>query len=176
MRASAAAASAARRLTPQPAPAASPVPVDDGLREALLARACPAPVADQDAEFDAEIAALEAAGGCVPPTEAELAGLAPDPLAGPPDGEYAWLADLPGPLLDEYLQATAEPSRPEPVAAGWWDRSAGNGGGFGAGGVADDIAPGPPAKVHADTRCTRLYRGFSARSCIALGAGTGDGR
>jgi hypothetical protein len=112
------------------------------LREALLARVRPAALADQDAEFDAEIAALEAADGCVPPTEAELAGLAPDPLAGPPDGEYAWLADLPGPLLDEYLQATAEPPRPEPIAAGWWDRSAGNGGGFGAGGVADDIAPG----------------------------------
>jgi hypothetical protein len=90
-----------------------------------------------------EIAALEAAGECAVPTEDELAGLAPDPLAGPPDGEHGWLADLPGPLLDEYLAATAEPIRPEPLPAGLWSRAAGDGGGFAAGGVADDLPPGP---------------------------------
>jgi hypothetical protein len=107
----------------------------------LLARVRSAP--DLDAEFDAEIAALEAAGGGEVPTVAELAGLVPDPLAGPPDGEWAWLADLPGPLLDEYLAATAERAAPEALAAGFWDRSAGDGCGFAAGGVADELAPGP---------------------------------
>src|SRR5215831_6146691 len=131
-------------------PVAPPSPITpsssaDGLREALQARvrfAEASALASQDVEFEAEIAALEAAGGCPVPSEEELAGLAPDPLAGPPDGEYAWLADLPGPLLDEYLAATAEPAGPEPLAAGWWDRSQGGGCGFASGGVADDIARG----------------------------------
>jgi hypothetical protein len=107
----------------------------------LLARVRSA--ADLDADFDAESAALEAAGWCEVPTPAELAGLAPDPLAGPPDGEWAWLAELPGPLRDEYLAATAEPAVPEVLAAGFWGRSAGDGCGFAAGGVADELAPGP---------------------------------
>jgi hypothetical protein len=108
------------------------------VREALLARARPAALADQDAGLDAEFAALEAAGECVVPTEA---GLAPDPLAGPPDGEYGWLAELPGPLLDEYLAAAGQRAVPEVLAAGFWDRSAG-GGRVGAGGVGDRVAPG----------------------------------
>ncbi len=77
------------------------------------------------------------------PSEAELNGLAPDPLADPPDGEYGWLADLPGPLLDEYLTATAEPVRPEPIAAGLWNRAAGDGAGFAAGGWPMSCRPGP---------------------------------
>jgi len=116
------------------------------VREALLARvrtAAASEWASQDAELADEIAVLEAAGECAVPSEAELAGLAPDPLAGPPDGEHAWLADLPGPLLDEYLAATAEPVRPEPLPAGRWSRAEGDGGGFAAGGVADDLPPGP---------------------------------
>src|SRR5215472_16276658 len=126
-----------------PASAAlSPSP-DDGLREALLARVLPGAWACQEAGLDSETAALEVPGERDVPSEEELAGLAPDPLAGPPDGEYAWLADLPGPLLDEYLAATAEPAGPEPIAAGWWDRSQGGGCGFASGGVANDIAPGP---------------------------------
>jgi hypothetical protein len=124
-----------------PPPAAS----GDDLRDALLARVrvateraweCP------DAELEAELAALDAAGEYEVPSEAELDGPAPDPLAGPPDGEYAWLADLPGPLRDEYLAATAEPARPEPIAAGWWDRAAGDGAGFASGGAADALPPG----------------------------------
>ena len=144
---SAVAAGASREPSPAgPSSPASPSPSADGLREALQARVQFAEAsawASQDAQFEAEIAALEAAGGCPVPSEEELAGLAPDPLAGPPDGEYAWLADLPGPLLDEYLAATAEPAGPEPIAAGWWDRSQGGGCGFASGGVANDIAPGP---------------------------------
>jgi hypothetical protein len=104
----------------------------DELRGALLARVRSATAATwecRDAELAAEAAALEAAGECVVPSEAELNGLAPDPLAGPPEGAFGWLADLPGPLLDEYVRATTEPTGPEPVKAGWWSRAAGDGGG-----------------------------------------------
>jgi hypothetical protein len=114
----------------------------DGLREALLARVRSAAGDWAEAEWEAECAALEAAGA-VPPSDAELDGLAPDPYAGPPDGADAWLADLPGALLDEYVAATEEPVGPEPIAAGFWSRSAGDGAGFASGGVVDDLAPGP---------------------------------
>jgi hypothetical protein len=113
-----------------------------GLREALLARVRPGGWAGADAGLDGQFAALAAAGADGVPTEAELAGLAPDLDAGPPDGEFAWLADLPGPLLDEYLAATTEPAVPEALAAGFWDRSTGEGRGFAAGGVTDELAPG----------------------------------
>jgi hypothetical protein len=84
-------------------PASRPARGDE-LREALLARVRQASAGEsQDAEW-------EAAGDCRVPTDEELAGLAPDPLAGPPDGEDAWLAELPGPLLDEYIAATAGPA------------------------------------------------------------------
>ncbi len=121
-----------------------PAPVGDGLREALLARvrsAAASAWACQDAELDAEIAALEASGSCTVPAVAELAGLAPDPYAGPPEGTWGWLADLPGPLLDEYLAATAEPPGPQQLA-GLWAHSGRGGCGFAAGGVADELAPG----------------------------------
>jgi hypothetical protein len=97
----------------------------------------------QDAEPEAETAALDAAGGCVAPTMEELCGLGPDPLADPPSGPDEWLADLPGPLLDEYLSVPAEPARPEPLAAGFRDRAAGDGCGFAAGGACDKLPPGP---------------------------------
>jgi len=147
MPASAAAAGVSLQPSPAnaPSPASPPAPTD-GLREALLARVRTAAASEwafRDADLAAEAAALEAADECAVPSEAELAGLAPDPLAGPPDGKHEWLADLPGPLLDEYLAATAEPVGPEPLPAGLWNRAAGNGGGFAAGGVADDLPPGP---------------------------------
>src|SRR5260370_32403691 len=90
--------------TGPPSPINSPIPITPpspaaGLREGLLARVRSAS-ASQDAELAAESAALEAAGECAVPSEAELAALAPDPLAGPPDGEHEWLAGLPSPLLD----------------------------------------------------------------------------
>src|SRR5215468_9107380 len=112
-----------------PSPASAPSPADR-LRVALLARvrtAAASAWASQDAELADEIAALEAAGECAVPTEDELDGLAPDPLSDPPDGEHGWLADLPGPLLDEYLAASVEPVRPEPLPAGLWSRPAGDG-------------------------------------------------
>ena len=142
-----------------PSPSAS----GDDLRDALLARVRAATArawADQDAALDAEIAALEAAGDDAVPSADELGGLAPpDPLAGPPDGEYAWLADLPGPLLEEYLAATAKPAGPEPIAAGWWDRAAGDGAGFASGGAADALRPGPVlAGLAADVHAAGLGR------------------
>jgi hypothetical protein len=117
-------------------------PAGDRVREALLARVRPATAAvwaAQDAELAAEMAALDAVD-LVVPGEEELAGLAPDPYAGPPEGPWGWLADLPGPLVEEYLDAATEP---EPLAAGLRDRAAGEGGGFAAGGAADALAPGP---------------------------------
>jgi hypothetical protein len=122
-----------------------PALAGDRLREALLARVQPATAslwASQDAELEAEMAALDAVDSVVPTAE-ELAGQAPDPYAGPPEGAWGWLADLPGPLLEEYLDATAEPRGPEPLAAGTWDRATGEGCGFAAGGAADALAPGP---------------------------------
>ena len=142
-----------------PAAAPRPAPAGDGLREALLARVRLGAWDVQDADWEAEIAALEAAGECEVPPDDELGGLEPDPLAGPPDGEHAWLADLPGALLDEYLAATAEPARPEPIAAGWWNRATGDGTGFAAGGVADSLPPGPVlAGLAGDTCAAGLGR------------------
>jgi hypothetical protein len=130
---------AAAKAVLRPAPADPHRPADDGLREALLARVRPAAWAAQDAE----IAALEATGECAVPSVAELTGLTPDRDAGPPEGGCEWLADLPGPLRDEYVQAMTVPPWPEPIGAGWWDRSAGDGCGFAAGGVGEELAPGP---------------------------------
>jgi hypothetical protein len=77
-----------------------------------------------------------------PPSETELDGLPPDPWAGPPDGDDAWLADLPGVLREEYLDATAAPTGPEVLKAGFWDRTGTGGAGFAAGGAADRVVPG----------------------------------
>ena len=87
-----------------------PAPAVDRLRDALLARVQLANAslwASQDAELEAEMATLDAVDSVVPTVE-ELAGLAPDPYAGPPGGAWGWLADLPGPLLEEYLDATQD--------------------------------------------------------------------
>ena len=119
------------------------MPATTALRDRLLARvhaATAAAWAGQEAELAAEEAAL---GWGEPPSLAELAGLDDDPGAGPPDGADGWLGDLPGPLLDEYLDAVSEPERPEPIQAGFWDRGTGDGAGFASGGVADDLPGGP---------------------------------
>lgn len=89
-----------------------------------------------------DLASWEAAGGLEAPPVEELYGLVPDPDCGPPDGVEAWLADLPGPLLFEYLDAVAGPGEPEPIVAGRLPRGGGQGCGFAAGGVGDELPPG----------------------------------
>lgn len=122
---------------------ALPTPPDrDPVREAPLRRVEPvaAAWAAQDAELDAEIAALTAAGALTVPAEEERPGPALDPDGAPADGLHAWLADLPGPLLD--LAVTAE-SAPEGLRAGPGGRATHAGAGFAADGVADLLPPGP---------------------------------
>jgi hypothetical protein len=122
-----------------------PSPLDlDPVRDALLRRIEPvaAAWAAQDAELDAEIAALERAGVFTVPAAEEWPGPAVDSDSAPPDGRQAWLADLPGPLLDEYLAATAE-AAPEVPRAGLGGRVTREGAAFAADGVADLLRPGP---------------------------------
>ena len=116
----------------------------DPVRDALLRRIEPvaAAWAAQDAELDAEITALERAGVFTVPAAEEWPGPAVDPDSAPPDGLQAWLADLPGPLLEEYLAATAE-AAPEVPRAGLGGRVTREGAAFAADGVADLLRPGP---------------------------------
>jgi hypothetical protein len=120
-------------------------PLDrDPVREALLRRVEPvaAAWAAQDAELDAEIAALAAAGALTVPAEEERPGPALDPGSAPADGLHAWLTDLPGSLLDEYLAVTAG-SAPGGLRAGPGGCATHAGAGFAADGVADLLSPGP---------------------------------
>ena len=127
--------------------AALPPPLDpdlDPVRDALLCRIEPvaAAWAAQDAELDAEIAALERAGVFTVPAAEEWPGPAVDPDSAPPDGLQARLADLPGPLLEEYLAATAKTTSEVP-RAGLGGRVTREGAAFAADGVADLLRPGP---------------------------------
>jgi hypothetical protein len=115
------------------------------LREELLARVWGPTIraaSRQDAHL-AEIDALEAAGDLTPPDEWEPCEPVHDPADGPPDGLDAWLADLPAELLSEYIAATEEPPCQEAIVAGRLPRQPGDGCGFAAGGVADELPPGP---------------------------------
>lgn len=115
------------------------------LREELLARVWGPTIraaSRQDAHL-AEIDALEAAGDLTPPDEWEPCEPVRDPAYGPPDGLDAWLADLPAELLSEYIAATEDPPCPEAIVAGRLPRQPGVGYGFAAGGVADELPPGP---------------------------------
>jgi hypothetical protein len=116
-----------------------------GLRAGLEARVrvARAQVASsQDSELTADLAAV-GHGGLVAPADADLDEFACDLDCGPPEGPEAWLAELPWPLLAEYFEAVREPAGPEPIAAGRLPRELGQGCGFAAGGVADDLPPGP---------------------------------
>jgi len=122
------------------------------LREELLARVWGPTVraaSRRDAELAAEMDTLAAARRLMPPDDWELDELVPDPRCGPPDGADAWLADLPAELLFEYLAATEDPPCREAIVAGRLPRQPGDGWppgdgcGFAAGGVADELPPGP---------------------------------
>jgi hypothetical protein len=115
------------------------------LREELLARVWVPTIraaSRQDAHL-AEIDALEAAGDLTPPDEWRPYEPVHDPANGPPDGLNAWLADLPAELLSEYIAATEDPPCQEAIVAGRLPRQPGDGCGFAAGGVADELPPGP---------------------------------
>ncbi|HEY6280095.1 MAG TPA: HNH endonuclease signature motif containing protein [Streptosporangiaceae bacterium] len=114
----------------------------EALRAALLARVRPVALGASGDAGDGDEPR--------PPTFEEWYGLAPDPDADPPDGPDAWLADLPEPLLAEYLAASAEPAPPEALPAGRLPRELGDGCGFAAGGVADTLPPGPVLAGFAD--------------------------
>jgi hypothetical protein len=95
------------------------------------------------ADLAADLAAAEHGGGPVVPTDVDLDEFACDLDCRPPEGPEGWLAELPWPLLAEYFEAVREPAGPEPIAAGRLPRELGDGCGFAAGGVADDLPPGP---------------------------------
>ena len=120
------------------------LPDHDPFRDALLRRIEPLAVAwaAQDAELDAETAALTAAGALTAPAEEEWPGPALGPDSALPAGLDAWPAGLPGPLLDEYIAATAEVPAPDVSRARLRDRAGGQGAAFAAGGVGEMLSPG----------------------------------
>jgi hypothetical protein len=79
------------------------------------------------------------------PTDAELLGLGPDPLAGPPDGADAWLADLSAPDLEALAEAwaAANLAGAGPIGAGFTrDLPSETAEGFACGGPLDILEPG----------------------------------
>ena len=82
-----------------------------------------------------------------PPTDEELCGLVPDPDTDPPGGEEVWLADLAGPVREEWLDARQPSARPTVFPAGFLPRgergSSGISSGFGSGEPLDTLEPGP---------------------------------
>ncbi len=98
--------------------------------------------AAQDAELDAEIAALAAVGVLTVPAEEERLGPDLDPDSVSPDGLHPWLADLSALSFDECLAATADATHPKPSQAGRLDRAGGGALGFAAGEAADVLSPG----------------------------------
>jgi hypothetical protein len=98
--------------------------------------------AAQDAELDAEIAVLEAAGVLTAPAEEEQPGPSLDPDSVPPRGLRPWLAGLSGSPLDECLMSTTDATGPEMPRTTCRDRVRSGGLGFAADGDADLLSPG----------------------------------
>src|SRR5437764_1220374 len=75
---------------------------------------------------------------------AELCGLVPDPDTDPPDGDLAWLADVPSVVLHAMAdaQAAADAGPADRFFCGGWSGIGEPGAGFAAGGPADELAPG----------------------------------
>src|ERR1700691_4132116 len=91
-------------------------------------------------------------------TDAELFGLCPDLLAGPPDGSDAWLADLSAPELEALAEAwaAANLAGAGPIGAGFTrDLPTETAEGFSCGGPLDLLEPG------------RVLAGFVADACGA---------
>ena len=104
------------------------------------------------------------------PTEADLLGLCPDPFAGPPDGEDAWLGDLSlaelNALAEQYAIGDGRVPAADGVGAGFGrDLPADPALGFAAGGPLDSLAPG---QVLAAFAGEAFEAGFSRLSDDAL--------
>jgi hypothetical protein len=84
--------------------------------------------------------------GRLAPTAAELWGLVPDPDTDPPDGDEAWLADVPAVMVHAYAEASGAPGPADvflPGGVSFRERPGGGpGAGFGAAGTADRLVPG----------------------------------
>ncbi|MDR3031888.1 MAG: hypothetical protein LBV78_02035, partial [Kitasatospora sp.] len=97
------------------------------------------------------ILADQVAAGWPPVPPGELMDFRPDPDAGPPGGEHAWMGELPGPVLAEVLAeqdaaraagaAGADLQAFDDVIA--HDRRGPGGPGFESGSALDGLAPGP---------------------------------
>lgn len=138
-----------------------PFPLDfDPVREALCsAGPVAAAWAAQDAELDAEIAALEAAGVLTAPAEEELPGPGLDPDCLPPRGLRPREADLSGSPLDEYFPAITDATSTEMPRARRRDRFKSGELGFAAGEDADVLPPGAAlAGLAEDARAAGLSR------------------
>src|SRR5215472_7116954 len=122
---------------------ASP-PDHDPVRETKLRQVEPmaAGWADQDAELDAEIAALEAIGALTVPAEEEQPGSALDPDGAAPHGLRAWLADLSGSSIDDCPAVPVDATDPRLMRTERRDRAGGGATGFAGGGDADLLSPG----------------------------------
>jgi ribosomal protein L12E/L44/L45/RPP1/RPP2 len=82
-----------------------------------------------------------------------------DTYSSPPDGEDAWLADLATPVLNALPDPDRRRVRREPWPAGFTHRAGGSGAGFAAGGLLDQMEPGPELAAFADDA---WQRGLSA--------------
>ena len=94
----------------------------------------------------------------VPPADEDLWELEGEAGSGILDGDNAWMADVPGEVLFDYLDRL-DKAQPPDVLLGILPRRLGNGAGFDAGGVADHLQPGPTlAGLTADEWETGLGR------------------
>jgi len=77
-----------------------------------------------------------------PLADEECCGPSFDPDNSPPDGTDAWLADLPDPVRNAWLDSKAAQAPAEALAAGFLHADGGRGRGFAAGGLLDLMEPG----------------------------------
>jgi hypothetical protein len=115
--------------------------------------------AAQDAELDAEIAALEALGVFAAPAEEEQPGPDFDPDSVPPRGPYPWLADPSGSPFDECRAPAAVAADLKMPRTRRRERAGGGALAFAASGAADLLPPGAALAGFAeDARAAGLSR------------------